>query len=537
MARKGKKPQKVSSNKFFDSVPYLDIEVLETQNITQFADPYSTIISSIDDVLVVWDGSRSGLVFQGIDGAVGSTLMCLTPIGVNSKYLYYFLKLQFQYLNQNTTGDSIPHINSDLFYDLEIPFPPIDEQINIVNIIEEKWVKFENDINKSNSELIQSLRNYLIELNSTIVEAELNKIHSLEDFKNSVLDYAVSGKLTNNWSDENGEYPKVRLGEVLTSINYGTAKPSKKNIEGTAIIRIPNLKNFYIDLSDLKYSHLTDDEYNNLKLEIGDILLIRSNGSVNLLGRSCVITEKEKGLAFAGYLLRLRLNHAKILPEFLNYSLHSPVVRRQIESGGRSSSGVNNINTDEVKNLTIYLPQIKEQREIVSNIEKLLIKIEEAEEKNRLSSQLFENLYQSILNLAFSGGFGTANPTNQNLSLIIRQLEIEKEEKLNKIKLLKKAQSTLLNEKFMSSKDHEKIKDFIKKFSIEQYGDPGFILTDKNIENIKINTQDSFKDFDFDDFSSIFLEMVQSKITSTDDFPFFITVKDNEKIGFQIRKP
>ncbi|SDR83891.1 type I restriction enzyme, S subunit [Mucilaginibacter mallensis] len=514
----------------------MDIEVLESQNITQFADPYSTVISSINDLFVVWDGSRSGLVFKGMAGAVGSTLMCLTPIGINNTYLYYFLKLQFYYFNQNTTGDSIPHINSDLFYDLEIPFPPMEEQIDIVNLIEEKWVKFENDINKSNSELIQSLRNYLSELNSNLAETELNKIHSLEDFKNSVLDYAVSGKLSNKRSDEYEEYPKIRLGEVLTSINYGTAKPSKKNTDGTAIIRIPNLKNFYIDLSDLKYSHLTEDEYNSLKLEIGDILLIRSNGSVNLLGRSCIITDKEKGLAFAGYLLRLRLNHAKILSEFLNYSLHSPVVRRQIESGGRSSSGVNNINTDEVKNLTIYLPEITEQREIVSNIEKLLVKIEEAEEKNKLTSQLFDNLYQSILNMAFSGGFSSANPIDQSFSTIIRQLEIEKENKLNEIKLLQKAQSTLLNEKFMSSKDHEKVKDFIKKYSVEQYGKSDFILSDEDIRNIKIKTQDSFKDFDSDDFSSIFLEMVQSKVTPTDDLPFFITVKNDEKIGFQIRK-
>ena len=514
----------------------MDIDTLENQNITQFADPYSTVISSNKDLFIVWDGSRSGLAFKGMSGAVGSTLMCLTPIGINSTYLYYFLKLQFFYFNQNTSGDSIPHINSDLFYDIEVPFPPIEEQKYIVAKIKEKWEKFEDDINKSNLELIQSLRNYLTQLNSNLAESELNKIHSLENFKNSVLDYAISGKLTNKWPDENGEYPKVRLGEVITSINYGTAKPSNKGIDGTAIIRIPNLKNFYIDLSDLKYSVLTTEEYNSLKLEIGDILLIRSNGSVNLLGRSCIITEKEEGLAFAGYLLRLRLNKEKILSEFLNYSLHSPMVRRQIESGGRSSSGVNNINTKEVRNLTIYLPKIKEQMEIVSHLEKLLLKIEEAEEKNNLTNQLSEKLNQSVLNMAFSGGLSSAHSFDQSFSVTIQNLALEKEIKLNEMKLSQKAQSTLLNEKFMSSKDHEKVKDFIKKLSIEQYGEPDFILSDEDVKTIQIKTQESFKDFDFDDFSSIFLEMVQSKITPTDDFPFFITIKSNEKIGFQIRK-
>ena len=526
----------MSSNNFSESIPYLDIDTLENQNVTHYADPYSTVISTSNDLFIVWDGSRSGLVFKGMPGAVGSTLMCLTPIGIDSTYLYYFLKLQFFYFNQNTTGDSIPHINSDLFYDIEIPFPPIEEQKYIVEKIKEKWEKFEDDINKSNFELIQSLRNYLTQINSNLTELELNKIHSLEDFKNSVLDYAISGKLTNKWPDENEEYPKVKLGEVITSINYGTAKPSKKGIDGTAIIRIPNLKNFYIDLSDLKYSVLSEDEYNNLKLEIGDILLIRSNGSVNLLGRSCIITQKEEGLAFAGYLLRLRLNKKKILSEFLNYTFHSPLVRRQIESGGRSSSGVNNINTEEVKNLIIYLPEIEEQKEIVSQIENLLIKIEEAEEKNILTNQLSEKLNQSVLNMAFNGGFSAAHSNTQSFSQIIQKLELEKENKLNEIKLFQKAQSTLLNEKFMSSKDHEKVKDFIRKLSIEQYGKADIILSDQEIKDIQIKTQDSFKDFDFDDFSSIFLEMVQSKITPSDELPFFITVKSNEKIGFQIRK-
>ena len=88
--------------KFDDSVPYLDIEAVEKNNILQYADTYSTVLATEGDIFVVWDGSRSGLVAKGMVGAVGSTIMRLTPILINRDYLFYYLKSRYEAIQNNT---------------------------------------------------------------------------------------------------------------------------------------------------------------------------------------------------------------------------------------------------------------------------------------------------------------------------------------------------------------------------------------------------------------------------------------------------
>lgn len=78
ISRKGKRPNKLSSEKFDDSIPYIDIKAIETGQIDQYADKLSSIILTDQELIVVWDGSRSGLVGKGKYGALGSTLVALT---------------------------------------------------------------------------------------------------------------------------------------------------------------------------------------------------------------------------------------------------------------------------------------------------------------------------------------------------------------------------------------------------------------------------------------------------------------------------
>jgi hypothetical protein len=64
----------------------------------------------------------------------------------------------------------------------------------------------------------------------------------------------------------------------------------------------------HVTLADIKSANFTDNELETLRLEKGDILVIRSNGSLDLVGRSAVVHEAAVGMLFAGYLIRLRLD-------------------------------------------------------------------------------------------------------------------------------------------------------------------------------------------------------------------------------------
>ena len=73
-----------------------------------------------------------------------------------------------------------------------------------------------------------------------------------------------------------------------------------------------------------------------------DILIIRSNGSLSIVGKSAIVSSKHKGFLYAGYLIRIRLRAESYSPKFLNLLLSSNQLRNQIEFKAKSTSGENN---------------------------------------------------------------------------------------------------------------------------------------------------------------------------------------------------
>ncbi len=169
------------------------------------------------------------------------------------------------------------------------------------------------------------------------------------------------------------------------------------------MIRIPNIGDGFINDEDLKYAVFSEEEKEKYALKNGDLLTIRSNGSVDLVGKCALISCNEEKYLFAGYLIRLRPNGEKANSKFLLYTLESHNLRVQIEEKAKSTSGVNNINSVEIQSLQISLPPLSEQHRIVKEIESRLSQSEAAETSIAEALQKTETLRQSILKKAFSG--------------------------------------------------------------------------------------------------------------------------------------
>ena len=67
------------------------------------------------DVLMLWDGERSGLVGHGQSGVVASTVSRLTPdASVDPTFLYFALAHQFEWIQNRRTGSGVPHVPKEL---------------------------------------------------------------------------------------------------------------------------------------------------------------------------------------------------------------------------------------------------------------------------------------------------------------------------------------------------------------------------------------------------------------------------------------
>ncbi len=313
--------------------------------------------------------------FKFIAGADG--VKVLKPHSIyDSKFFFYLIQTlkipnkgyarHFQYLER-----------------LEIPVPPLDEQIDIVSKLEE---------------LLSDLDNGILQLQTALKQIKI--------YRQSLLKAAFEGKLNNKEVNE-GELPKewsfLQLGEIIEKPQYGTSKKCDYEIAGIGVLRIPNIADGFVDSTDLKFAKFEKVEIESYCLKEGDILIIRSNGSKDLVGKCALIKKKEENYLFAGYLIKLRPKQNHILPKFLLYVLSSSYLRNQIEQKAKSTSGVNNINSEELKSLIIPFCPLQEQQLIVSELESKLTICDKIDEIINHSLEQSETLRQSILKKAFEG--------------------------------------------------------------------------------------------------------------------------------------
>lgn len=304
---------------------------------------------------------------------------------IDGKYIFYQAQSPTfkNQLEKLATGTTVSIVNKGNFETICIPLAPPEIQQAIVSKIEELFSELDKGIEDLKTAQQQ-----------------------LKTYRQSVLKYAFEGKLTNKKVKE-GELPKgweyVNMSSVIEKPKYGTSKKCDYGIDGIGVLRIPNISKGTVDSSDLKFAKFDNKEIEAYSLIEGDILTIRSNGSVDLVGKCTLISKKDEGCLYAGYLIRLRPIMSKVNPKYLINILSSIDLRNQIEDKAKSTSGVNNINSEELSTLKIQLPPIEEQHQIVQEIETRLSVADKMEESIGQSLQQAEALRQSILKKAFSG--------------------------------------------------------------------------------------------------------------------------------------
>jgi type I restriction enzyme S subunit len=162
------------------------------------------------------------------------------------------------------------------------------------------------------------------------------------------------------------------LGTVARGLRYGTSVKCSYELLGAPVLRIPNVKDGRLDIEDLKYGPLSDRESRELQLQLGDILMVRSNGSLDLVGRAALVEEDAIGLCYAGYLVRVRTDPTNLNTRYLVLALNSELVRKQIEGPIRTTVGLKNVNAKELGALIVPIPPLAEQQRIVNRVEELV---------------------------------------------------------------------------------------------------------------------------------------------------------------------
>lgn len=353
-------------------------------------------------ILLAGNGDIGNIsIYEGKFEAYQRTYIVEMKENIITEYLYYYFKYRWvDYNNDKMFGTAIPYIRLGNLNEFEIPVPPLSEQQRIIEQIESLFAKLDEAKEKA-QEVIDGVE--------TNIEA--------------VLYNAFSGKLTQYWRKENSvdyNWENSTLSKIVSGLKYGSSEKSDYNNNGTPVLRIPNIGEGVIDFSDLKYMQ---GELGNSYHEVfeNDILIIRSNGSRDLVGKCAIVPALERRYAYASFLIRIKASD-KVLPKYLVRYINSSMARGQLFAKAKSSSGIHNINSKELGSIRIDVPTIEEQTEILKIIEPLIKK--ELDVKD-ITSNMIENiaeLKKSILAKAFRGELGTNVSSEENSIELIKKM-------------------------------------------------------------------------------------------------------------------
>jgi len=383
-AKKGKKPKNLVPIKNAHSLPYIDIKAFEKNIFERFTSADDGVRCTKDDILIVWDGSRSGLVGTNQNGLVGSTITALTPKNtILPKLLFYFLTSKFKILNTATKGGAIPHLDPEVLFNFKLCFPSSkSEQEKIISKLDLLLSK----INEQRKEILQ--------LDSWKLLKRFEK-----NTYNSMLDKAVNGELTQNWRKIHNlekSWARETLKNILSEKSKNGLSPRPNDSPpGIPILRInaaTSLWTYFIDESKYRFLPISDDLAQKYFLQKDDLLACRFNGNLHFVGRFALFQGKNNSMVYPDKLIRFRVDLSKILPEYLLFFMNCSKTRKIIESFCLTTAGNIGINGVNLNSIDVDLPSIDEQKEIIRILDEKRLMIQKNQPKINSMLTIKENL-------------------------------------------------------------------------------------------------------------------------------------------------
>lgn len=367
--------------------------------------------------------------------------------GIDARYLTFVLRrLQHQILDQcSKDGTTVASVEPALLEKTLVPIPPITEQQRIVARIDELFTDIADG------------------------EAELTRAsNDLDTWRSALLKAAVTGELTREWREQNksnatgedvvaeaaslkakfgtqstrrrngqtednidmADLPELPEGWVWATLSdfsrassYGTSVKCSLDARGVAVLRIPNVRAGRIGMTDLKWATIDLDMSEDELLSPGDLLIVRTNGSQDLIGRAAIVdTAPQDPTYFASYLIRFRIIDNLAVRRWIGIFFDTPVARTWIRKNIASSAGQYNISQSALMRMPIPVPPEPEiTTALTAFTEMESIRMDAAAETS-VAEETAPALRQSILKAAFEGRLVQQDYRDEPVEVLLARL-------------------------------------------------------------------------------------------------------------------
>jgi len=331
------------------------------------------------------------------DGYCTTEIIPLKPnIAIDGRYLFYWLKHPefLKYVDSVSHGIQMPRLGTESGLKAPIVLAPVSEQQRIVAKLDRLFA------------------------HSRRTREELEHIPKLiKRYKQAVLLAGTSGEFSENCKTVDIQsIAKVGTGSTPLKSNSGYYSDC-----GTPWITSAATGQQYVNSASEFVTDSAILDHRLKKYPVGTILVAmygegKTRGQVTELRIEATINQACAAIV---------IDESLALKEYVKLSLQANYLEmRELAEGGNQP----NLNLSKIKNFTIVLPSLEEQKEIVRRVEKMFKSIESIEEQYQQARQLCDRLEQATLAKAFRGELVPQDPNDEPASVLLERICAEKQQ-------------------------------------------------------------------------------------------------------------
>ncbi|MBU2752980.1 restriction endonuclease [Acidithiobacillus thiooxidans] len=400
----------------------------------------------------------------GIDAATNQACAVGIPDAVKTKFLYYFLVSQSKAFVDAGKGGAQPNISQGIVKSWEISLPPFQEQTRIVEKLEELLSELDAgmaELKAAQKKLAQYRQSLLKAAEGGALTAEWRQQHLPTETGAQLLQRILTERCARweakqlakfkeqdktppkDWQKKYPEpvqpdtsgLPELPQGWVWASVDQlspddlanGRSVPTAEN--GAKVLRLTAIKAGAVDLHEHKLGAWSSEEAAPFAVSEGDLLIVRGNGSLTLVGRAGLVGSVDEQVAYPDTMIRLRVVEAVVSPAWIGLVWDSHVVRSHLERRARTSAGIYKIAQPDIVSATVPVPGLAEQvliRQALAQQFEQLAAMESAMETGLKQSAAQR---QNILRAAFAGQLVPQDPADEPASVLLARIRAERAER------------------------------------------------------------------------------------------------------------
>lgn len=283
--------------------------------------------------------TRGRVAILKIEAATNQACAAILPHkeNIETQFLFYFLSNEYEQIREMAHGGNQKNLNGELIKQIPIKLPSLPEQCKIAEIL--------------------STWDEAIDLTQQLIAAKQRR-------KKALMQQLLTGKVRFPGFEE--EWEVIKLGALGKFLKGSGITKSELVENGLPCIRYGEIYTVHHDFIKEFHSFISDDSAKNSKpVYNGDLLFAGSGETLDEIGK-CVAYIGEDEAYAGGDVIILRLSQGD--PKFLGYLMNHTEVRRQIYARGQGQSVVH-IYSSHLKEITIKLPSLSEQRRIAAGLQ------------------------------------------------------------------------------------------------------------------------------------------------------------------------